>query len=153
MGAAIEVNTSELEKLAQKMNSFMLSGGDTSRLLGSLGGVLGEQTEERFDIGRDPKGDPWHELTEAYKRRKREGDKNHSASTGGTLVREGFMLQSLEHQVKGSDSLLFGSPMEYAVHHQSPFSDKRRREFLGLSTDNIDELQDKVIRFMERHLS
>ena len=153
MGVAVEINLTEVEKLAQKLNSFILSGSDTRRLLNSLGGVIKEQTEERFDIQKDPQGDPWRELTEAYKKRKIRGDKNHDRSSGGILVREGLMLSSLEHQKKGSDSILFGSPREYAVHHQSPFSRKRRREFLGFSTNNIAELQDAVARFMMRHVS
>jgi phage gpG-like protein len=149
MGAAVEIKLQEIDKLAKKLNEFVLSGGDKSRLLDSLGGVIVGQTQERFDNVRDPKGDPWRELTEAYKKRKIEGDKNYSASTGGILDREGLMLESIEHQLQGSDTVLVGSPMEYSVFHQEAKSKKRRREFLGFSVENISELQDAVDEFMK----
>jgi len=156
MGAAIEVNLSEVKKLARKLTSFMLSGGDTDRLLNELGMVIEEQTKERFDTRIDPRGDPWRELTERYKARKLEGDKDnipYGPSSGGILTRGGLLQQSIEHQLPGGDTVLIGSPMEYADYHQSAKSERRRREFLGISTDNIIELQDAVDRFMKRKVA
>jgi len=147
MGAAVEVNLSEVKGLAQKITSFMLSGGDTDKLLSSLGMVVEEQTKERFDTERDPKGDPWRELNEKYKTRKG------FVSSGGILTREGLLKMSIEHQISGSDSVIIGSPMEYADYHQNAKSEKRRREFLGISTDNIAELQDAVDEFMKRQVA
>jgi phage gpG-like protein len=152
MGAAVEIKLREIDKLAQKLNSFMLSVGDKTRLMDSLGMVVEGQTHERFDTETDPHGDPWHKLTKAYIKRKMEGDNNFKGSSGGILERGGLMMQSIEHQVIGSDGVLIGSPMEYADFHQSAKSKKRRREFLGFSTDNINELQDAVDEFMRRHV-
>jgi phage gpG-like protein len=147
MGSAVEVKLGEVDKLARKLNSFMLSGGDTTRLMNNLGGVVVGQTQERFDAERDPKGDRWHELTERYKRRKV------FDSDGDILDRGGLMRMSIEHQVINSDTVLVGSPMEYADYHQNAKSEKRRREFLGLSTDNIAELQDAVDLFMREQVA
>jgi len=147
MGSAVEIKLQEIDKLARKLNAFVLSGGDKSRLLSSLGMVVEEQTKARFDIQRDPQGDPWRELTEAYKERKA------LKSSGGILVREGFMRQSIEHQLSGSDSVLVGSLMEYADYHQNAKREKRRREFLGLSTDDITELRDAVDEFMKEQVA
>jgi phage virion morphogenesis protein len=138
MGAAVEIKLQEIDKLAKKLNEFVLSGGDKSRLLDGLGMVIEEQTKERFDTQMDPQGDPWRELTERYKKRKG------LTSSGGILVREGLMRMSIEHQLQGSDTVLVGSPMEYSVFHQEAKSEKRRREFLGFSVENISELQDAV---------
>ena len=143
MGSAVEVKLGEIEKLARKLNSFVLSGGDTTELMNGLGMIVEEQTKERFDTQTDPHGDPWRELTERYKKRKIKD------SSGGILVRGGLMRMSIEHQVVNSDTVLVGSPMEYSDFHQSAKSEKRRREFLGLSTDNIAELQDAVDVFMK----
>jgi phage gpG-like protein len=143
--AAVEIKLQEIEKLQKKLNEFVLSGGDKDRLLKSLGGVIVGQTAERFDLKMSPSGDAWHELTEAYKKRKREVLK----SNGGILELEGYMLQSLEYQLTGRDSILVGSPMEYADFHQSAKDKKRRREFLGLSTDNIDELEYSIDLFLK----
>jgi len=140
--AAVKVNLREIERLQRKLNGFALSGGDKERLLSSLGGVLEHQTWERFQLQKDPSGDPWHELTEAYKKRKA------LTSSGGILNREGLLMTTIESQLTGRDSVLVGSPMEYADFHQSAKDKKRRREFLGLSTDNIDELEDAIDVFL-----
>jgi phage virion morphogenesis protein len=142
MGAAVEIKLQEIERLQKKLNDFALSGGDKDRLLTSLGNAMVGQTEERFALQKDPKGDPWHELTEAYKKRKG------FISTGGILDREGLLKISIIPQLTGKDSILVGSPMEYADYHQSAKDKKRRREFLGLSTDNIDELEDAIDVFL-----
>jgi phage gpG-like protein len=153
MGSAVEINTKEIDRLAQKLNSFVLSGGDTKELLASLGGVIVGQTQKRFDAEMDPHGDRWHQLTERYIKRKMEGDNNYSDSTGGILNRGGLMLATIESQVVDSDTVLVGSPMEYSIFHQDAKSKNRRREFLGLSTDNIAELQDAVEIFMKGHIA
>jgi len=142
MGAAVEIKLQEIERLQKKLNDFALSGGDKNRLLTSLGGVLETQTWERFQLQKDPSGDPWHELTEAYKKRKG------LISSGGILNREGYLSTTIESQLTGRDSVLVGSPMEYADYHQSAKDKKRRREFLGLSTDNIDELEYSIDVFL-----
>ncbi|MDR0322355.1 MAG: phage virion morphogenesis protein [Treponema sp.] len=147
MGAAVEIKLQEIDKLAQKLNAFVLSGGDKSRLLSSLGEVIVGQTQERFGPEIDPQGDRWHELTERYKKRKIED------SRGGILDRGGLMLQSIEPQLQGSDTVLVGTPMEYAIYHQDAKNEKRRREFLGYSTDNIAELEDAVDEFMKEHVA
>lgn len=145
--AAVEINLHEINKLAQKMNSFVLSGGDKAGLLKSLGLVIEEQTKERFDFERDPQDDPWRKLTDAYKKRKG------LISTGGILVKEGYLRGSIENQLKGNDSIIVGSPMEYAGYHQDAKKEDRRRPFLGFSTSNIIELQESVDVFMKEHIS
>jgi len=150
MSSAVEVDLGEVKKLAQKVMSFMLSGGDTEKLLGELGMVIEEQTKVRFDTQLDPHGDKWRDLTEVYKKRKLKGDKNYSPSNGSTLIRGGLLADSIEHQLTDNDTILVGSPMEYADYHQNAKSVKRRREFLGINTDNIAELQDAVDLFMRK---
>jgi phage virion morphogenesis protein len=142
-GAAVEIKLQEIDKLARKLNEFVLSGGDKTALLNSLGNVIKEQTMGRFNVQRDPEGDLWRELTEAYKARK--GLK----SSGGILVLEGLLQSTIEHQLKGGDTVLVGSPMEYAEYHQDAKSEKRRRRFLGFGADDITELQDAVDEFMK----
>jgi len=140
MGAAVEINLREIERLQRKFNDFALSGGDKEMLLASLGGRLEHQTWERFTLQKDPSGDPWHELTEAYKKRR--------VSRGGILNREGHLIDSIISQLTGRDSVLVGATMEYADYHQSAKDKKRRREYLGLSTENIDELEDAIDKFL-----
>jgi phage virion morphogenesis protein len=145
--AAVEIKLQEIDKLARKLNEFVMSGGDKAGLLNSLGLVIEEQTKNRFDVQRDPEGDPWRELTEAYKARKG------LTSSGGILVLKGFLQMSIEHQLTGSDTVLVGSPMEYASYHQDAKNEKRRRRFLGCGTEDITELQDAVDEFMKEQVA
>jgi phage gpG-like protein len=147
-GAAVEIKLQEIDKLARKLNEFVLSGGDKTRLLNSLGMVIEEQTKERFDTKLDPEGNEWRKITDAYRAYL---EKHFPASS--LLVREGFLQMSIEHQLTGSDTVLVGSPMEYAEYHQDAKNEKRRRRFLGFGTDNIIELQDAVDEFMKEQVA
>jgi phage virion morphogenesis protein len=113
----------------------------------SLGLIAEEQTKTRFDTQRDPQGDPWRQLSDSYKKRK--GLK----STGGILTRDGFLRMSIESQYIGNDTILVGSPMEYADYHQNAKNEKRKRMFLGFGAGDYDELLDAVDEFMRRHVA
>ncbi|GHV20813.1 hypothetical protein FACS189494_05290 [Spirochaetia bacterium] len=145
MGAVVEIDTREIKSLVKKINSYALTDSQKSGLLKSLGVEVEEQTVDRFDTRTDPEGDKWKELTEAYAKRKIEKFK----SSGGILVRGGYMRGSIEYRLEGSDTVLTGSTMEYADYHQNAKKEKRRRKFLGLSADNIADLQDLVDEFMK----
>ena len=143
MGAMVELKTGEIQKLAQKLNAYTLTPAMKRQLLESLGEVAEEQSKERFDTETGPDGDKWRSLTEKYARRKRK------KTSGGILVWGGEMRNSIEHQMRGFDTVLIGSPMEYADFHQSAKSAKRLRRFLGFGTTDISELSDAVDAFMK----
>ena len=146
--ASVEINLKEIDKLARKIRDFELSGGDKRRLLSSLGEVVEEQTKDRIEITKkNPEGDIWKEITEAYKKRKK------AETRGGTLVWTSDLLKGIENQLTGSDTVLVGSPEEYAGYHQNARDKKRRRKFLGLSTENIEELQFSVDEFLRGHVA
>jgi phage virion morphogenesis protein len=146
MGSMVEIKTDEIKKLAAKINAFALSPSKKQKLLSELGGEIVDQTIERFDTKIDPEGDPWRALTEAYKKSRRKKNK----VSGGILVREGSLQKNTGFQLQGSDTILVGSPMEYADYHQNAKDPKRLRKFLGLSVQNIEDLQDAVDVFMRR---
>jgi phage gpG-like protein len=145
MAAVIEVKTQEIDKLAKKLNSFALTPSQKVKLLKSLGLEIEEQTKERFDTKQDPEGNRWRGITDAY----RKYLAKYFPGAQPPLVREGYLRGSIEYQMQGSDTVIIGSPMEYADYHQSAKSEKRRRQFLGLSTSDISELSDAVDDFME----
>lgn len=146
MGAVVELNLSEVEKLARKLNAFCLSSDDKERLLHGLGVELKEQTLDRFDLEEDPKGDPWKAITEAYKRRKV------LTSSGGILEREGDLKTRLTVQVNDEDSVTVFSPTPYAGFHQMGTKKMPARPFFGFSTDNIDDLESMIERFLQHHV-
>ena len=155
MSAVVEINLQEIEKLARKINAYALTPSQKRGLLKSLGKVVEEQTEERFDTKRDPDGDKWRDITEAYRKflmRPPEGKHPDYRGAQPPLIREGGLRDSIENQLQGSDSVLIGAASEYADYHQSAKKEKRRRKFLGLGVDDIIELQDAVDEFMEARL-
>ena len=143
MASVVEIDTKEIKSLVNKINSYALTPSQKSGLLKSLGVEIEAQTVERFDTQTDPKGDKWRELTEKYAKQKIQD------SRGGILVREGYMRDSIESQLEGSDAVLIGSTMEYADYHQNAKEKKRIRKFLGLSVSNIADLQNAVDEFMK----
>jgi len=147
--AAVDVKLQEIEKLQKKLNDFVLSGGDKAGLLKSLGEVIEEQVKERVDITKkDPDGrkwDPWKASTEKFMRE--------YFPAASLLLREGHLLGSIEHQMKGSDSILIGSTMEYSIFLQEGTKNMAARRFLGFGIDDIAELQDAVDEFMARQIA
>ena len=149
MGNAVEINLREIDTLARKLNAFVLSGGDKTKLLKSLGLVVEEQTKERFDTKRDPDGNAWRKTTEAYHKYLTK----HFPGAQPPLVREGGLRDSIENQLLGGDSILIGATAEYADYHQSAKKENRRRKFLGLGANDINELQDEIDNFMKGHIA
>ncbi|MDR2923510.1 MAG: phage virion morphogenesis protein [Treponema sp.] len=148
--AAVEIKLQEIDKLARKLNEFVLSGGDKAGLLNSLGKFIEEQQiKERIEITkRDPdnkKWDPWKESTEKYLREYK--------PESSLLMREGLLLMSIEHQLTGNDSVLVGSTREYAEYLQEGTKKMAARKFLGFGTDDITELQDAVDEFMKERVA
>jgi phage gpG-like protein len=152
MGTVITVNLQEIEKLAQKLNAYTLTYVQQTSLLKGL--EVEEQTKERFDTKLDPEGKRWRNITEAYRTfLMRPPSPKHPDYRGAQppLIREGYMRESIEYQLTGSDSILIGSTREYAEYHQNAKIEKRRRPFLGVSSDNLDGLQVIIDTFMEQH--
>ena len=145
MASVITVGLKGVEKLAQTLNSYALTPAKAKSLLNSLGEVVEEQTKERFDTETGPEGDKWRGLTESYANRK------NKKSPGGILTYGGILPGSIERQLQGGGAVLVGATAEYADYHQNAKKESRRRKFLGLSADNIDELQDGIETFMGDH--
>ncbi len=148
--AAVEIKLQEIDKLARKLNEFVLSGGDKARLLNSLGELIEEQQiKERIETTKqDPdnvKWDPWKESTEKYLQK--------HFPKSSLLFREGFLLNSIEHQMKGNDTILVGSTREYAEYLQEGTKNMDARKFLGFGADDITALQDAVDEFMREQVA
>jgi len=148
-GTAVEIKLDEINKLQQKLNAFVLSGGDKASLLDSLGMVIEEQTKERIEITKlnpdNIKWDSWKESTHKYLQK--------HFPKASLLFREGYLQMSIEHQLKGNDTVLVGSPMEYAEYLQDGTKKMEARKFLGFGTDNIIELQNAVDEFIRRQVA
>jgi len=143
---SVEVNISEIEKLANILNSFCLSGNQKMSLLHDLGVEVREQTLDRFDIETDPEGKSWKKLADATSRYK------NKICSGGILEREGFLKDTISVKVIDENSVFIRSPMHYAGFHQEGTSTIPARRFLGVCQNNISELANVMNRWISNHV-
>ena len=135
-GAAIELDVSELLKANGQLVVDMkrLASADQRQLLGDLGTEVEGQTQERFDSQSDPDGRPWQPWSPSYAARR--------AGDGGSILRRGGDLQGdVSRQVEG-DQVEVGARKVYAAPHQHGWPKRNipRRQFLGFSVGNVEEL-------------
>ncbi len=116
--------------------------------LDAVGALVVSQTQSRLaDEKAGPKGEAWLELNPAYKARKK--------GSGGLLQLEGDLVNSITHLVH-SGGVEVGSNLVYAAHHQYG-SEKESgrgsgvpaRPYLGVSAENMDEIERVCERFLE----
>lgn len=74
----------------------------------AIGAALVEQTQQRFESGRDVWGTPWAPLNPAYAAIKR----------GPSILRESRMLQRSINSQVGGLTIVVGSDRKYAAVHQ-----------------------------------
>ena len=145
MSVVIELNISEVEKLAKELNSYVLSNEQRKNLLHDMGVEVREQTLDRFDFEEDPKGNPWKKLADATIKYK------NKICSGGILERSGLLKDSLDVQVKDKNSVLIGAVRHYAEYHQIGSSKLSARPFLGISPENINDLALIANRWVKNH--
>ena len=135
--AAITFDAGKVRGLAKLMNSVCLSLDDREDLLKSLAHELEDAAAARFTTKRDPDGNPWRELTEAYR--------NSLAKTQSKarppLEVSGDLRDSLDSQVT-ADHALVGATKIYAAVHQfgRPERNSPARPDLGVGTGDAHEL-------------
>lgn len=111
-------------------------------LLGMIG-VLGEsQTKRRIsDEKKAPSGEAWKPWSKEY------------AATRGPekslLIDEDWMRKFMTSNPPVGDSVEWGTPQPYGRTHQMG---KNARPFLGLSSDNIEEINYEAAEFMKKVL-
>ena len=149
-GTSFSVETKGVEKIREVFRQ--LQNPDLRPLLDALGAEGESQTRRRISEEKTaPDGTPWEPLAEDYERRKREGIMRGGvrvASSGGILEFEGEMLDSINYQVTGDDTVEWGSNLEYAAIHQFGGAEVGMnilaRPFLGLSVEDEADM-DNII--------
>ncbi len=149
-GTSFSVETKGVEKIREVFQQ--LQNPDLRPLLDALGAEGESQTRRRISKEKTaPDGTPWKTLDEDYARRKREGIMRGGvrvASSGGILEFEGEMLDSINYQVTGDDTVEWGSNLEYAAIHQFGGAEVGMnipaRPFLGLSVEDEADMDDII---------
>lgn len=116
----------KLEKLASK---GLLE--DTAE---GIAGVIESQVRRRIDEEKEaPDGSEWKEWSQEWA-----NNPERSRRSGGKLELYGHLLDSIESQVQGGDTVIVGSPLVYAGRNHD------QRPYLGLSSDNEEEIIEVV---------
>lgn len=133
----IEVKIDD-EKIVKALQGLQRSVGNISPALKIIGEVLVESTKQRFVTTTDPDGNPWLLNSVLSTLLYKEGDRPLTGETGS-------LMDTINYQLIGQDTLEIGSPMEYAAMQQFggtksefPFlwGDIPARPFLGISAED-----------------
>lgn len=119
----------------------------TERLLDALGSEVESQTRRRIDEEKTaPDGSAWDEWSEDYADRR--------PAKGGLLELDGSLLDSITYDVQ-TDAIVVGSNLPYAGVHQdgSEDGDTPARPYLGLSDENVADLQQLVVDWLSQELA
>jgi phage virion morphogenesis protein len=125
-----------------------LSRRRTAQLLDVIGSEIESQTRRRItDEKRAPDGSAWPSWSPEYAASR--------PSKGGVLELEGHLLDSITYETK-NDAVEVGSNLVYSRRHQEGDGGARgipRRQYLGLSDENLRDLGDLVVKFLGKELA
>ncbi len=148
MTIEIRIDDADIERALKKL----ADAGDMAPALKEIGEHLVESTKERFGDQTAPDGKKWAANKPSTLARKG----NRPPLTGET----GLLADTINYQLDG-DTLLVGSPMEYAAMQQfggektefpNLWGDIPARPFLGLSDADRDEIQTIIRDHYEKTL-
>jgi phage gpG-like protein len=108
----------------------------------AVGVLVENQTRDRFNTKEGPNG-PWPKWAASTAKRKKRGF--------SLMVESGRLAQSPTHSVSGL-SVLAGTNVEYAVYHQGGTKHMPAREIVGLSADNQDEIEERLLAMFKEAL-
>ena len=134
----ISVKCDGVQRLDRALSNYAstLSGPGRSELLSSVAAEVESQTRQRIESEREsPDGRPWREWSAAYAKTRHA---NHAL-----LQNTGHMLDSIVHDVQSHEAAV-GTGMEYAARQHA------MRPFLGVSRDNLAELERVLANFADR---
>lgn len=151
-GAYVSSDIKELEGLAAILKRSALSVSDRAALMKSLGNEVVEQSRSRIlETQEDPDGNKWQDYADSTLR----GLKAKGLEKVVSLLnRSGMLDRSIKVRQSGQWSVLVGSDREYAGVHQWGYKQKNipARPYLGLSTDNIEDLNELAQQWLRERI-
>lgn len=132
-----------------KLNQLILNTSNLSPAARKIGEILQKSTQKRFETTTAPDGTAWAP-NKASTLEHKKGSR--PLTDGGTLA------DTIDYELRGTDALLIGSPMEQAAMMQfggtksefpNLWGDIEGRAFLGIS----DEDETDILTTLERHLN
>lgn len=135
-----------------------LSSLDLTALLEGIGAEVETQTRRRIaEEKRAPDGSDWPDWKASYAGQKHGRSESHGKHKGNLrqsgshslLQLDGDLLDTIQFVVD-ADDVKIGSNKVYAAtqQHGDPERGIEAREFLGLSEENSDDIEDMVVQFL-----
>jgi phage virion morphogenesis protein len=144
-GATIKVEVDDA-LVQQALSRVARIASDARPLFTEIGSALEASTRERFDQGKGPDGVAWVDLKPATRRRKRNPK---------ILVERGDLLASIGFEAGPDFVQIVAGPTQYAATHQfgRPDAGIPARPYLGLSEDDMKEIDEAAGDYVARHLA
>lgn len=145
MSLALQYDLSESARLRNYLDRLALL--DVAELASAISFEGEQQTRRRIqEEKKSPEGEAWPEWSPAYKATRHGGQS--LLQSGGGLV------DSIQANPEGSVAE-WGSNLVYAALHnfggEEVGINVPAREYLGLSDENLSDIEDLVIDFIDRH--
>lgn len=130
---------SQLGAMSDQLGVLAAGLGDLSPVMESIAAIVESSTRERFSTKQNSEGVAWQELAPDTIRQKN--------GRGGILVDRGDLMKSITAHATAV-SVDVGTDELYGKYHQMGWG-VPQREFLGLSEDDVLDIQDLLNDFME----
>lgn len=130
---------SQLGEMSDKLGVLALGLGDLSPVMQAIAAVVEGSTRERFLTKQDPEGVSWKQLSPERLRQKK--------GRGGILVDRGDLMRSITAHATAVSAEV-GTDRPYGKYPQMGWG-QPKREFLGLSEEDVLDIQDLLNDFME----
>lgn len=151
-GSFVSVDIGELKELSKILNRSVLSSSDRTGLMKSLGNEIVEQSRSRIlETQESPDGNKWQDFAASTRKYL---ERIGRADSARLLNREGYLHTSIDVKRYGQWSVFVGSDREYAAVHQWGYKPKNipARPYLGLSTDDIEDLNELAKRWLKERI-
>ena len=144
VGIDIEVDAGSIQRLQERLRAIQHL--PLHSLREDLAAEVVSQTQRRIsDEKTDSEGNAWAEWSEGYAAKRRSGQ--------SLLMNEGDLVDDIHFQVEGSQ-VVVGSSLIYAATHQMGDDSRniKARPFLGISTDNENDLIQILDQWADRNI-
>lgn len=144
MSLALVIDSAGLRSVAVSLEGVMAGG--LASLLEDVGAEVESQTRRRIQSEKTaPDGEAWDPWSERYALTRHGGQ--------SLLQGEGALLDSIQHLVDSNEAVI-GSNMVYAraQNEGNPDQNLPAREYLGLSPENIRDVDDVMNDWLKRRL-
>lgn len=139
----IEIH-SQFSPLVERLNqAYHHLGGDLGDLMSAIGATLENSTRQRFAEKRSADGVAWASLLPSTQRQKR--------GRGGILVDRGDLAAGITFYANANE-VRIGTPEHYGKYHQGGTPKLVARPFLGISTQDEQDIQQLIQIYLAQTL-